>query len=126
MGLILFKTERENALNHDFSLVSDVHEDKNAFYFDLEVPGVSEKDIQVNLDQNVLTIQGERKSETVSEDRQAYRLERSYGKFARSFALPETADAEKVDAQYKNGVLHITVAKKEVAKPKQIEVKLAS
>lgn len=102
----------------------DIHEDKENFYFDVEAPGLDKKDFNISLNDRVLTIKGERKSEEKKEGKNYYRLERSYGQFTRSFELPETADTAKVDAEYKDGILKLKLSKKEEAKPKQIEVKV--
>lgn len=103
----------------------DIHEDKEAFYFDVEAPSINKDDFDIKVENSVLTIKGERKREEEKKDNNYYRIEREYGTFARSFSLPDTADSEKVSAEYKNGLLHVKLAKKEVAKPRQIEVKVA-
>lgn len=109
-------------LSSDWAPVVDIHEDKESFTFDVEAPGVDKADFDVKVEDNILSIKGERKSHTEDKDKTFYRVERSYGSFMRSFSLPETADAEKVNAEYKNGVLHIKIGKKETAKPKKIDV----
>lgn len=101
----------------------DIHEDNEAFYFDAELPGLKEDQIDVSVENSILTIKGERKQENEKKDKNFYRLEREYGSFLRSFTLPEVADTEKVNAEFKNGVLHLKIAKKEAVKPKQIKVK---
>ena len=103
----------------------DIHEDKEAFYFDVEAPGIKKEDFDIKVENSILTIKGERKREEEKKDKNYYRIEREYGTFARSFSLPDTADSEKVSAEYKSGILHVKLAKKEVAKPRQIEVKVA-
>ena len=90
-----------------------------------DVPGIDQKDIDIQLENGTLTIKGERKFEREQGGRGLHRIERAYGAFARSFALPETVDTEKVKADYKDGVLTITVAKKEVAKPRSIKVEVS-
>ncbi len=105
----------------------DIHEDSQAYCFDVEAPGLSKDAFDISLDGNILTIKGERKREAEEKKEANYfRVEREYGVFARSFSLPETADADNVSAEYKNGILHIHVAKKELAKPRQIPIKMSS
>jgi HSP20 family protein len=82
-------------------------------------------DIQVSLHDGVLKIEGEKKQASEKKEKSFYRSERTYGRFSRSFRLGSKVDAEKVDASYKDGVLTLTVAKVEAAKPKQIEVKVS-
>lgn len=106
----------------DWSPAVDIHEDKESYYFDVEAPGLNKDQFDVKVEDNVLSIKGERQSSTEDKNKNFYRIERSYGSFMRSFYLPETADAEKVNAEYKNGVLHIKIGKKETAKPKKIDV----
>ena len=106
----------------------DVSEDEKKYRFTAELPGVSEKDVEVTLSDNVLTIKGEKKVEAKKEaEGKSIRLERSYGSFQRSFALPADIDHAKVDASFDKGVLTIGVAKNKEAKAKtkKIEVKAA-
>jgi HSP20 family protein len=90
----------------------------------LEVPGLSEKDFEITLNQNVLTVRGERKLENGKQEQLAW-TERPYGTFARSFNLPNTVDVNSINATYTNGVLQIVFARRAEAKPKQIPVKFA-
>jgi HSP20 family protein len=90
-----------------------------------EVPGVQREDMDVWIENGVLTLHGERKQETDVKEETAHRMERVYGAFTRSFSLPTTVDAAKVAATYKDGVLEVTVPKAETAKPKSIEIKAA-
>ncbi len=87
-----------------------------------EVPGMSEKDIAIKLDGSVLTLSGEKKIENEDKRDNYHRVERSFGSFTRSFTLPETADREKISADYKNGVLTITVPMRAEAKPRQVPI----
>lgn len=104
----------------------DIQEDKEAYHFDVEVPGMEKDQIKVFVsDHNILNIRGERKRESEQKDKNYHRIEREYGSFARSFTLPENVDPNKVSAEYKNGILKVAVAKKEIAKPKEIPVKAA-
>ena len=100
----------------------DVHETDKEIYLDIEVPGIDKKDIHVEVKDNTLKISGERKSERKSEDSQSCRIERHYGKFERSFGLPETVKTDKIAAAYKDGVLTLTLPKSEKAVPKEIQI----
>ena len=100
----------------------DVHEDKDKFSVNLELPGLKREDISVHLEDGCLVISGERKSETVGEDTEIHRQERYYGKFSRVLTLPVAVAPEKVKAAFKDGILTVTLPKAEEAKPKQIDV----
>lgn len=102
----------------------DIVEDEKNYVIKAELPEVKKEDVHVRVENGVLTITGERKAEKEEKGKKYHRVERSYGSFARSFALPENVDAEKVSASYKDGLLTVTVAKSEKAQPKQIEVKI--
>lgn len=102
--------------------VVDIEETDGAFIVHAELPGVAKDDVQVNIENGVLTIKGEKK--TRSEDTKRHRVECVYGSFLRSFTLPQDVDVEQVEAAYKNGILDLTIPKQEQAKPKQIEVKV--
>ncbi len=103
----------------------DITEDEDALVLQVDVPGIDLKDIDIRLENGTLTVKGERRFERKENGGRGYhRMERSYGTFARSFALPETVDPEKIRADYKDGVLTITVPKKEVAKPRTIKVEV--
>ena len=102
----------------------DIVEEKDKFLVRVDLPGFSKDDVSVTLQDNFLTIKGERKSEAVSKDANYYRRERMHGSFSRTFELPGTVDAKKIDAHFRDGVLHVTLPKTEEAKPKQIEVKV--
>jgi HSP20 family protein len=100
----------------------DVYEDDKSVRVKMEVPGIDEKDIDVHLENNLLSVRGERKLETETKEENYHRIERSYGSFIRSFTLPNTVNTEDVKASYAKGVLTITLAKKAEARPKQIKV----
>lgn len=103
----------------------NVFEDEHTIKIDAELPGIEEKDIDVSLENNVLTISGERKLENEEKKENFHRIERSYGRFTRSFTLPPTVETENVNAEFNNGLLKITLNKKEEAKPKQIKIGLS-
>ena len=118
-----FPTFRRS-FSDNFSPRMDVTENENGIMIHAEVPGVDKKDINISLKDSVLTISGEKKKEEVEKDTNYYRSERVYGSFKRSFELPENVDAEKVSANYKNGILKIELSKKEVEKPKERVIEL--
>ena len=104
----------------------DIYEDEQGIQLRLEVPGVEEKDLDVKVENNVLTISGERKFEKEEKEENFRRVERRYGSFVRSFTLPQTVNAEDVTANYSNGVLKVKLAKRAEAKPKQIKVNVGN
>jgi HSP20 family protein len=103
----------------------DIFERQEHLVIRAEVPGVQKDDMDVRIENGVLTLHGERKQETDIKEENAHRIERTFGAFTRSFALPTTVDATKVTATYKDGVLEITVPKAETAKPKMVEITAA-
>ena len=102
----------------------DIVEDKDNYLVRVDLPGLSKDDVSVTLQDNFLTIKGERKAEAESKDANYYRRERVYGSFSRTFELPGTVDPKKIDAHFRDGVLHVTLPKTAEPKPKQIEVKV--
>lgn len=104
----------------------DICETDAAFVIQLEVPGLEKKDIKVSVDGGILTVQGERRQEKKEkeEDTKYHRIERFYGSFTRSFALPDNVDETKIDAVFKDGVLNLQVPKTETAKPKTIDIEV--
>lgn len=103
----------------------DVYEDENAFLIKLDLPEVSKDDVKVNLNDNVLSITGERRFEHEDKRDGYHRVERSYDQFYRSFTLPPNVNAEEINAEFRDGVLRLTLPKREEAKPKQIQVKVS-
>jgi HSP20 family protein len=101
----------------------DIKENEKQFTITADIPGVEPKDIDVSMENGMLTIKGERKTEIKDKENGYRRVERTYGSFHRRFSLPETADGEHVSAKGKHGVLEITVAKRESSKARKIEVK---
>jgi HSP20 family protein len=104
----------------------DILETENELVLKADVPGVDFKDIDIQIENGTLTLKGERKFEKEENNKGYHRLERSYGSFVRYFSLPETVDPEKVHAAYTNGVLSVTLPKKELAKPRTIKVQLSN
>src|SRR3954469_7472554 len=104
----------------------DVYEDEHNVVLKLEVPGMNENDIDVRVENNTLTVRGERKFDKEEKEENFHRIERSYGAFTRSFTLPNTVDTDSVQAEYVNGVLKLRLAKRAGAEPKQMKVNAGS
>jgi len=102
----------------------DLTEFDDRYEVTAELPGLTAEDVKLELENNVLTISGEKRSETERKDRSLYVCERNYGAFRRSFQFPSQIDAAKIDAGFKNGILTINLPRVEEAKPKQIEIKV--
>jgi HSP20 family protein len=102
----------------------DVHENDTAITLRAELPGLSQDDVELTLDKGRLTIQGEKRLEKEDTDGDYRRIESSYGSFYRSFPLPETVDADNIEARFEKGVLYVTLPKAEEAKPKRIALKI--
>ena len=100
----------------------DIAEDEHNITLQVEIPGVKPEDLKVTLENNVLTFTGERKFKEEEKKENFHRIERRFGKFTRSFTLPVSVDAEKVNANFEDGVLFITIPKLEAFKPKQINI----
>jgi HSP20 family protein len=116
----------ESLTSTAFAPPVDVYEDEHNVTLKIEVPGIDEKDIDVRIENNTLTVHGERKFEKEEKEENFRRVERQYGSFTRTFALPNTVNHDNVQADYDKGVLKIKLAKKAEAKPKQIKVNVGS
>jgi len=101
---------------------TDIYETETNLILQADLPGFSAKDIDIVVENNGLTIRGERQFDAKVPPEGLHRMERSYGKFSRSFTLPASVDAQKIQANYKNGVLSVTLAKAEHARPKRIQI----
>lgn len=101
----------------------DIFENKNEIVLEVELPGMKAEDVDISIENNVLTIRGERKFEKKDEGDNFHRVERAYGSFTRSFTLPPTVSSENANAEFENGLLRLTLAKREEAKPRRIEIK---
>jgi len=104
----------------------DIYEDEGNIVVKAEVPGIDPKDIDVRVENNTLTIRGERKLEKEEKEENFHRVERRYGSFYRAFTLPNTVEGDQCQANYDNGVLEVRLAKRAEAKPKQIKVNVGS
>ena len=103
----------------------DVYETENELVVKADLPDVQEKDIDVRVENNTLTIRGERKFSNEVQDDNYLRIERAYGTFTRSFSLPNTVNTEAIKADYRNGVLSVSMPKREETKPKQIKISVS-
>jgi HSP20 family protein len=115
-------TGKEQLTAGSFVPPVDVYEDEHNLVLKLEVPGVNEENLDIQVENNTLTVKGEKSFEKEEKEENFHRIERRYGSFARTFRLPNTVDTEKVEAHYDKGVLKVSLAKKAEAKPKQIKV----
>jgi HSP20 family protein len=114
--------EQGSAITSAWFAPTDVSEDANNLQITMEVPGVRPEDVRISLENNLLTVRGEKKQEAEERNERVHRYERSYGTFERSFALPNTVDVEKIAAKYENGILRISIPKSERARPREIPV----
>ena len=112
----------EPAATTTWSPAVDIFETEGEIIVKAELPGMERKDITLHLENNVLSLRGERKFEKETKDENYHRIERSYGAFSRSFSIPATVDEENIRAEYKDGVLNIVLPKKEQARAKQIKI----
>jgi len=118
--------QEELTTSGSFIPAVDVYEDEHKVILKLEVPGVKQEDLDVLVENQTLTVRGQRTFEKEEKEENFQRIERRYGSFSRSFTLPVTINTESVKADYENGVLKIELAKREEAKPKQIKVGIGS
>ena len=114
--------ETGSVVTSDWTPAVDIKESDNAFTIIADIPGVDAKDIEVHMENGMLTIKGERESEKKEEKEGYKRVERSYGSFYRRFTMPDTANPDKIAAKSKNGVLEITIPKHEKVQPRKIAV----
>jgi HSP20 family protein len=117
--------QQDGSITSSWYPACDVFEDKDAVKIVAELPGVKPEDVKLSLENNLLTIRGEKKQEAEERSERVHRYERSYGAFERAFVLPSTVDGDKISAQYRDGVLTILVPKAERARPREIPVRTA-
>jgi HSP20 family protein len=115
-------TENGNVVTSDWAPPVDIREEENRFVIHADIPGVEAKDIDVHMENGLLTIKGERQRESTVEREDYKRVERVHGSFYRRFSLPDTADSEKISARCSNGVLEIVIPKHERVHPRKITV----
>jgi HSP20 family protein len=121
-----FNEGGDSPLTASFVPAVDIYEDAEKVTLKLEVPGIEQKDLDVRVENNTLTVKGERKFEKEEKEENFHRIERRYGSFHRAFTLPTTVDTENVQAHYNAGVLKLELKKKAEAQPKQIKVNVAA
>jgi HSP20 family protein len=114
---------REDTLSGGWNPNVDIFENKENLVLEAELPGLSREDFDLSIENNVLTLKGERKFEKKTDEDNYHRVERAYGSFTRSFTLPQTITAEGVEAEFNNGVLRVTLPKREETKARKIEIK---
>jgi len=114
--------EEDWALGGTWAPAVDIYEQEGHIVLKAELPGIDPKDVDIRLENNVLTLRGERKVDNDVQRDSYHRVERAYGSFTRSFTLPSVVDQEHIKADYKDGVLKVTLPKREEAKPKQISI----
>lgn len=114
--------EDDWALGGNWAPAVDIYEHEGNLVLKAELPGIDPKDVDVRVENNVLTLRGERKFESEVKREKYHRVERAYGSFSRSFTLPATVDTDRIRAEYKDGVLRVTLPVREEAKPKQISI----
>lgn len=114
--------EQGNVITSTLFAPTDVSEDESALQLSMELPGVEPDDVHLSLENNILTIRGEKRQEIDENNERVHRSERVYGVFERTFALPNTVDAEKIEARFENGILFVRIPKAERARPREIRV----
>jgi len=107
-----------------FAPAIDLYEDENEYVVEAELPGLKQDEIKVSVEDDILTISGEKKREKEVKEGNLYRSERFYGKFERQIVLPQNTEKDNIKASYKNGVLKVVIPKKEEAKPKRVDIKV--
>ncbi len=117
-------SESESLTTGSFVPPVDIYGDAHGIALKLEVPGIRQGDLDIRVENHILTVSGERKFEAEEKEENFRRIERRFGSFVRSFTLPQTVDPDTVKASYENGLLNISISKKAEAKPKQIKVEV--
>ena len=121
-----FRTQEEGSALTHWAPAVDISETPNELVVKADLPDVNEQDIDVRVENNLLTIRGERKFEKSVSEENFLRVERAYGSFSRSFSLPNTLNTDAIAAAYRNGVLTVTLPKREETKPRQVKVTVTS
>ncbi len=114
--------EEKDLISSSWTPAVDIYEDENQLVLTAEVPGIEEKDIEIKLEDNTLSIRGERKMEKETNEENYYRIEMAYGSFYRSFSLPNYIDQDKIQAEHENGILKITMPKRPELKPRKVKI----
>ena len=116
------RSEERDLMSGSWTPSVDIYETDQSLVLTAELPGLSESDIEIELEDSTLTIKGERKFEKETKQENFHRIERAYGSFTRSFTIPQYIDQEKIAAEHENGILKITMPKKPETKPKKVKV----
>ena len=120
------KSSPDNSVLTTWAPAVDIYETENDLVLKADLPEVAEKDIDIRVENNMLTIRGERKFEESVKEDNYLRVERAYGSFSRSFSLPNTVDTESIKANYKDGVLTVELPKRAESKPKQVKINVTN
>lgn len=121
-GFFPTRPASENGDNTVWTPRMDLTETDDAYQIHLDLPGMKKEDLEINFEDGTLSVSGERRAEQSSDNRRWVRVERSYGRFFRSFTLPQAVNVEQIEARFEDGVLNITVPKTEEVKPRRIEI----
>lgn len=121
-GVATPPSNREEMLNGAWAPRVDIFENKEHLILEAELPGMTRDDFELSFENNILTLKGERKFEKKTDEDNYHRIERAYGSFTRSFTLPQTVTAEGAKAEFNNGILHVSLPKREETKARKIEV----
>jgi len=121
-----FPFQDQSTITSTWFAPTDVSEDESSLQISMELPGVDPDDVRLSLENNILTIRGEKRQRSEENNERIHRFERTYGMFERTFALPNTVDPDKIEARYENGVLLVRIPKAERARPREIPVNSSS
>lgn len=116
------KGEEKDMISTNWAPAVDIYETSNELVLTAEVPGIEEKDIEIKVEDNTLTLRGERKFEKETKEENFHRIERSYGTFFRAFSLPNSIDPERIQAEHENGILRVIMPKRQELKPKTVKI----
>jgi len=116
------KGEDKDRFTSNWAPAVDIYETANELVLTAEVPGIDEKDIEIKVEDNTLTLKGERKFEKETKEENFHRIERSYGSFFRAFSLPNSVDPDRIQAEHENGVLRVVMPKRQELKPKTVKI----
>jgi HSP20 family protein len=121
-----FPFQDQGTITSTWFAPTDVSEDESSLQISMELPGVESDDVRLSLENNILTIRGEKRQRSEENNERIHRFERTYGMFERTFALPNTVDPDKIEARYENGILLVRIPKAERARPREIPVNSSS
>ena len=116
------RSEEKDMISASWAPAVDIYEDESQLVLTAEIPGINEKDVEIKIEDNTLSIHGERKLEKETKEENYHRIERAYGSFYRSFTLPNHIDQDKIQAEHENGVLKITMPKKPELQPRKVKI----